>query len=202
MNYDNNKNHADTRLVKHDLTIWVTIIIISNIVHYKFKNRDIFDSEWLLYSLGSLFGLVIHNLITSKLTLYLIRKFKIKNYNTKLALSDIIKWSTVYILNNIIVSCIKNKDIVFHDEWLKLYGGIIFGYVLFDLFIEKEIYNISNKNIDLIIDVFKSALGIFMGYFISGGFLRIDFIHILVSVEIALVFYYFVVKKFIPSILL
>jgi len=199
---DNIQSYNDKTLVKHDLTIWMTVIIVSNIVHYKFKNKDIFDSEWIIYSIGSLFGFVIHSLFTNKITLYIINKFKIDNYNIKLALSDLIKWSTVYIFNNIIVSCIKNKEIDFGDKWAKLYGGIILGYVIFDIFIEKEIYNISKKNPDIMIDIFKSGLGLFMGYIISDGYIHTDFIHIFVSIEIALIFYHTMVKKIIPSILL
>jgi hypothetical protein len=202
MNYDDLPNYSDKDLIEHDLTIWGTIIIISNLVHCKINNKDPFNSDWFYYSLASLFGLSIHSLITSKLTIYIIKKFNIKKYNIKLAIADTVKWMTVYILNNIIFTYIKNKNITFDDKWFKLYGGIILGYIIFDLFIEKDIYNSSNKNPDFTISIFKSALGIFVGYFITYGYVHTDFIHMLISIEISLIFYYFIVKKFIPSILI
>ena len=195
MNNDNN-------IIKHDLTLWVTVIIISNIVHCFFKNNLPFDIDWWYYSIVSLFGFVIHCLITSNLTVYLIKKFKIKNYNIKLALSDIIKWSTVYIITNIIVSYIKNDEIIFDKIIFKLYSGIILGYVIFDLLMEKDIADLSKNNQNFIIDIFKTAFAMFLGYFIMDGYIHTDFIHILTSVEIGLVIFHVIIHKLLPSILL
>lgn len=202
MNYDNLLNYCDDNLVKHNLTVWLTVIIISNIVHCHIKNKNPFNSDWFYYSLASLFGLTIHSLITCKISIYIIKKFNIKKFNVKLAIVDTIKWLTVYMVNNIIFSYIKNKEISFDDDWFKLYGGIILGYILFDLLIEKDISSLSKKDPDFVIDIFKSALGIFMGYFISYGYIHTDLFHMLISIEISLIIYYIIVRKFIPSILL
>lgn len=200
---NNNKlpKYDDCKLVQHDLSIWITVIIISNLVHCNFKNKNPFDIDWLYYSIASLFGLSIHSLFTSKITLKIIKKLKITNYNVKLAIVDTIKWVTVYICNNILFTYLKNKRVVFDTDWFKLYGGIILGYVIFDLLMEQEVYNLS-KDPDFGVDVFKSAIGLFIGYFISYGHVHIDFFHMVVSIEIALIIYYVIVRKFIPSILL
>jgi hypothetical protein len=202
MNYDDFPDYNENNLVKQDLTIWGTIIVISNLVHCKINNKKPFDLFWFYYSLSSLFGFSIHSLTTSKITMYIIKKFNIKNYNVKLAIADLIKWTTVYILNNIIFTYIKNGEIIFNDKWFKLHGGIIFGYIIFDLFIQKEIFNASRKNPDFAIDVFKSALGILIGYIISDGYIHTDFYHMIISIEIAFIVYYLFIRSFIPSILL
>ena len=195
MNNDNN-------IIKHDITLWGTVIIISNIVYCFFKNKIPFDIDWCYYSVASLFGFVIHSLITSNLTVYLIKKFKIKNHNIKLALSDIIKWTTVYIITNIIILYINNDEIIFDKIIFKLYSGIILGYVIFDLLIEKDIADLSKNNQNFIIDIFKTAVAMFLGYFISDGYIHTDFIHILTSVEVGLIIFYVIIHKLLPSLLL
>ena len=202
MNYDKLPNYNDRELVQHDLSIWVTVIIVSNLVHSNFKNKDPFDIDWLYYSIASLFGLTIHSLFTGKITLLIIKRFNITNYNVKISIADAVKWSTVYIFNNILFTYLKHKRVIFDNNWFKLYGGIIIGYVIFDLLIEQEVYKLSVKNHDFGIDVFKSAIGIFIGYFISYGSVHIDFFHMVISIEMALIIYYVLVKKFIPSLLL
>ena len=201
---NNNKyyNCSDQKLVQHDLTIWLTVIVVSNLVHCNFKNTDPFDIDWLYYSIASLFGLTIHSLFTSKITLIIIKKLNITKYNVKIAIIDTIKWITVYIFNNILFTYLKHKQIIFNNDWFKLYGGIILGYIIFDLLIEKEILDLSINNTDIIIDVIKSAIGIFFGYFISYGFFHIDIFHMITSIEIAIIIYYLIVKKTLPSLLL
>jgi hypothetical protein len=202
-NYNDYIKTNDYKLVKHDLTIWLTIVIISNLVHYKIKNKDPFDMDWVLYSFASLFGLVMHSLFTSKITIYIIKKYNIKSYNVRESITDVIKWTTVYILNNIIVSYFKNKEINFNDKWIKMHSGVIVGYIIFNLLIEKNIFNVSmTSDPDLIISIFKSIIGIFLGYFITDGYVHLDCFHMITSVVLALIVYYVIVKKFIRPILL
>ena len=191
----------DTELVQHDLSIWLTVIVISNFIYCNLKNKDCFDNDWFYYSLASLFGLTIHSLSTSKITLFIIKKFNITDYNVKLAIADTIKWSTVYICNNILFTYLKNKKVTFDENWFKLYGGIILGYIIFDLLIEQEINKLYN-NPEFNINIFKSTIGIFIGYFLSYGFVHVDFLYMAISIEVALIIYYIFVKKFIPSIFL
>ena len=201
MNYDKLPEYTDKLLIQHDLTIWITVIVISNFIYCNLKNKNCFDNDWFYYSLASLFGLTIHSLFTNKITLLIIKKFNITDYNVKLALVDAIKWSTVYICNNILFTYLKNKKVTFDKNWFKLYGGIILGYIVFDLFIEKKLSSLSN-NQDFSIDAFKLVIGIFVGYFLSYGFVHIDFFYTTISIVVALIVYYILVKKFIPPILL
>ena len=202
MNYDYYLRNDNNELIKSDLTIWGTIIIVSNLVYSKIKNKDPFDLDWRLYAMSSLFGIVIHSLFTSKITIYIIKKFNIINYNIKLSILDTIKWSTIFICNNIIISYFKNKEIIFNNEWFSINSSIIIGYIIFNLLIEKDVFNISKNNPDLMISIIKSAIGIFIGYYMSDMYVHIDFIHMLLSIEIALITYYVIVQKLIPSILL
>ena len=205
----------DILLVKHDLTAWFTIFIVYNFVYANIKNEKPFDNEWIYYTLASLFGLCIHSLITSKLTLYLIKKIDIKKYNIKLALADAIKWSTVYIINNAIFTYFTEGNINYSEKWFKIFGGIILGYVLFDLLLYQHIYNINktqpnnikqpqnsiNKT-EFMVDAFKIVVGFFVGYYLNYGYVHTDYIHVVVSIEIGLIVYYLMVLNNIPTILL
>ena len=197
MRYDNN-------LLKQDLSAWFVVVVIFNICNSTMKEKDPFDIEWFYYSLASLFGISVHSLITKNITIFIIKKFKIENIRIIKALNDTITLSTVYILNNIIFTHFIHKDKMFSEKWLKLSSGIILGYIFFDLFIEKEILNINmdEKNYELISDLIKSGIGLLLGFFISDGHININGAHNILSVEIALIVYYLIVKKFIPSILL
>ena len=215
MNEDILSKQNDNLLVKHDLTAWFTIFIVANIAISKIKNIKPFDNEWMYYMLASLFGLCIHSLITSKGTLYLIKKFKIKKHNVKLALADAIKWGTVYIVNNALFTYFKDGKITYDEKWLKIFGGIILGYVLFDLLLYQEIYNYYNtkpsniketqneiNKVEFMVDAFKIAIGFFVGYYLNYGFVHTDYIHVMTSVEIGLIVYYLIVLNNIPTFLL
>lgn len=195
MNYDNKE------IIKHDLTVWATIVIVYNIVHSNFKNKDPFDIDWFYYSIASLFGLTLHSLITSNITLFIIEKFNITDYNIKLSVADTIKWTTVYIINNILFTYLKHKKIIFDDKWFKLYGGIILGYIIFNLLIRKGVFNVTDDRSEITIDSIKSMIGIFLGYFLTHGHVHADFYHSFISILIALIVYYLLIKKSIPSLL-
>ena len=202
MNYNKSQNYDDKEIVKHDLTIWFTVIIISNLIICNLKKKDPYDNDWLYYSIGSLLGLSIHSVLTSKITLYIIKKFNIKDHKVKLAIVDSIKWTTVYILNNMLFSYLKHKKIIYDDSWFKLYGGIILGYILFDLLLEEKIYILSKGNHRFGTEIFKSSIGIFIGYLLSYGTVHMDFFHTGLGISISLIIYFLFVQKFIPSILL
>ena len=189
------------KLIKHDLTIWLTIIIVFNFINSNLKYKEPFDMDWLYYSIASLFGLTIHSLFTSKISLFIINKFNIEDYNIKLSVIDTIKWSTVYIVNNILFTYLKYKKVIFNEEWFKLYGGIILGYLIFNLLIGKGILKLSDNNENIITDSIKSILGIFLGYFLSYGHVHIDFYHAFISIQVSLIIYYIIVQKFIQSLL-
>ena len=200
MNHENISNYNE--LIKHDLTAWFTVVVISNIVLCNYQNKQPFDNEWLFYSIASLLGLSIHSILTNKITIHLINKLNIKKRGVKLAIVDSIKWITVYTINNMLFTYLKHKKIIYNNEWFKLYGGIILGYIIFDLLFEEEIYNLTKNNKKFSINVFKSAIGIFVGYYLSYGHVHIDFLHAVISIEISLIIYYLIINKFIPPLLL
>ena len=202
MNNDKLSNYEDKEIVKHNLTIWITVIVVSNLVLCNFKKKLPFDNDWLFYSIGGLLGLSIHSLVTSKITLFIIKKFNIKDYNIKVALVDTIKWTTIYIINNMLFTYLKHKQISYDLEWFKLYGGIILGYIIFNLFFVVKIYKLAKGNPEFGIDIFKSSIGIFIGYLLTHGNVHIDFFHASLSVVISFIFYYLIVQKFIPSLFL
>jgi hypothetical protein len=192
----------DEKLIKHDLTVWVTIVIVYNFVNSNLKDKSPFDLDWFYFSIASLFGLIIHSLFTSKLTLLIIKKFNIKDYNIKLSIVEFIKWSTIYIVNNILFTYLKNKKVTFNKEWIKLYGGIILGYILFNLLIGKAILKLSENNTNIMTDTFKTMIGIFLGYYLSHGHVHIDFYRAFFSIQISLILYYIIINKNIPSLLI
>jgi hypothetical protein len=202
MNHDKIPIYTDKELVKHDLTIWITVVIVSNLVLCNFKKKIPFDNDWLFYSIGSLLGLSIHSVATSKITLFIIKKLNIKDYRIKVALVDTIKWTTVFIFNNMLFTYLKHKEIIYNLEWFKLYGGIILGYILFNLLFVVKIYNLAKGNPIFGINIFKSSIGIFIGYYLTYGNIHLDFFHSSLSVVISFIIYYLIVQKFIPSILL
>lgn len=202
MNHDKIPIYTDKELVKHDLTIWITVVIVSNLVLCNFKKKIPFDNDWLFYSIGSLLGLSIHSVATSKITLFIIKKLNIKDYRIKVTLVDTIKWTTVFIFNNMLFTYLKHKEIIYNLEWFKLYGGIILGYILFNLLFVVKIYNLAKGNPIFGINIFKSSIGIFIGYYLTYGNIHLDFFHSSLSVVISFIIYYLIVQKFIPSILL
>jgi len=54
MNYDDLPDYNDNILIRHDLTIWGTIVIISNLAQCKIRNKEPFDLNWFYFSLSIL----------------------------------------------------------------------------------------------------------------------------------------------------
>ena len=42
MNYDKLPEYTDESLVKHDLSIWITVIVISNFIYCNLKKKKLF----------------------------------------------------------------------------------------------------------------------------------------------------------------
>jgi hypothetical protein len=97
---------------------------------------------------------------------------------------------------------LKHKQVIYNLEWFKLYGGIILGYILFNLLFVVKIYNLAKGNPRFGINIFKSSIGIFIGYYLTYGNIHLDFFHSSLSVVISFIFYYLIIQKFIPSVLL
>ena len=101
-----------------------------------------------------------------------------------------------------LLTYLKHKQIIYNLEWFKLYGGIILGYILFNLLFVVKIYNLAKGNPKFGINIFKSSIGIFIGYYLTYGNIHLDFVHSSLSVVISFIIYYLIVQKFIPSVLL
>ena len=92
------------------------------------------------------------------------------------------------------------RNLINNLDGYKKYNGKI--KEIFDLLMEKDIADLSKNNQNFIIDIFKTAFAMFLGYFIMDGYIHTDFIHILTSVEIGLVIFHVIIHKLLPSILL
>lgn len=190
-------NHKSD-ILKYNLTIWLTIILISTLVKCILKRELLFNSDWAYISYATLIGILIYSLITKNLIVLIIKKFKIKNKKNIDNLIDIIKWTTIYTIKNIIYTYLKYDKVTFNKDFFKLSGGILLGFILFNIFIKKYI-PASNLGTYRII---KFSIGLFLGYTIRDGTISSELIYNLIGYIIALIIYFKIIIKFIPEFLL
>lgn len=159
---------TDIQDAKNDIILVTTVFVVSDFMLNVIKNKPIYQTEWVNTTLGIILGCIIYNLFTNKLNNSLI----VSNNNIYVnnAIISIVKWSTIFIVSNLFISYVSNKKPVFDQKWMFKNGGVIAGYVLYDLFIDPYVQeHVDSNYVNLVHDLIKVALGSIVSIYTSGG---------------------------------
>jgi hypothetical protein len=183
----------DIQQTKQDLYLYSTVLIISNLVGSYLDKTSFFNKSWLNLTIATLMGVILHGLLTNKLTYIINNSFKIKNISIKKIINNFIKLSTIFISQKIITSYIAGISIIFDQEWLLTCGLTIGSYSIFNI-CESFIPKISNYQplFNDIILVSTSALVV--NYFYYWNINKNHIIR-LVSILYGLVIFHFIIKQ-------
>jgi hypothetical protein len=159
----------DIHVTKNDLSLFITIVIVTNLFEYKLVGAALFDEKWMNSSVALLLGVALHGLLTNKLSAMVNTQLNIQNVGLKNSVYDFFKFGTIFVCQRSISSYIEAKPIVFDREWMMNTGLTIAGYSAYNVVLAPVMPAVDPKFQPLFNDLVKVSLGdLTAKYFISG----------------------------------
>jgi hypothetical protein len=159
---------ADIQVTKIDLTLFGTVLVVSNLVSSQLTKSALFNEEWMNLSLATLLGVALHGLLTNKISSMLNSSLNVKNEGMNKSVYDLIKFGTIFVSQKAIVAYMNNQNVVFDQRWAMTSGLTIGGYSLFNIFVEKMVPKVGS-NQPLLNDLIKVSMGaLTANYFVDG----------------------------------
>jgi hypothetical protein len=162
---------ADIQVTKVDLTLFSTVLVVSNLVSSQLEKTALFDEKWMNLAVATLLGVALHGLLTNKVSSMINNTLKVDNVGVQKSVYDLIKFGTVFVSQKAITSYIEGKDIVFDQKWAMTSGLTIAGYSAFNM-IESLVPKVGQHQ-PLFNDLIKVSMGaLAAGYFVDGTITR------------------------------
>ena len=129
--------------IKNEVNLILLILLFQHIIFHLFLNKELFTYEWIIFTLSWIISIIIYYIIIIKL----LNKIKIKLTNILLLLNidnnkiniilfilkDIIKFSIIYIIRDIIYYIILNESILISKLLNMYYIYTILGYTIYNI---------------------------------------------------------------------
>jgi len=160
-------SEIDFLITKSDIILGFSIVVLLNIFESIFINKQLFNDTWLNESLGIVLGFSLHGLITNRISYKINKKIDRKKIELRQSIYDIIRFTTVFITQYIIINLINNN--FSNTIWLEEGGLMIIGFIIYN-HIKKHIQITKNNKFKYIIsDILKLSLGNLLAFIIIDG---------------------------------
>ena len=169
-------NYHTNHSAENILSLFLTIIIITNLCNNFFLDVALFDSVWLNLSIAFLLGIILHSIFINKLSIKINTYFNIKNRGIKNSIYDFFKFGSIYVCQKYISSYIEGVHIIFDKEWIMETTLLIIGYSAYNIILDPIMPVISSYYQSLFNDVVKITLGNLTANYFTYG--TLDKIHI------------------------
>jgi hypothetical protein len=157
----------EIQLTKIDLTLWTTILVISNYLISTQTNVPAFDKKWQLFALATLLGFVLHGLLVSKVTPSLTNLTP--DTNTKNAIVDVVKFGTVFATRKALIDYFNNQPINLGEtEWMTETGLTLGGYAIFHIVARDMLPNLG-AHFQMGSDLVEFSMGYLLAKFVMTG---------------------------------
>ena len=158
---------ADIQVTKVDLTLFSTVLIVSNLVGSQLQKTALFNDSWKNFALATLLGVALHGLLTNKISSMINNSLNVDNDGIKQSVYDLIKFGTIFVSQKAITSYLEGKQIVFDQKGAMTSGLTIGGYAAFNM-IESFLPRVGTQQ-PLYNDLIKVSMGaLAANYFIDG----------------------------------
>jgi hypothetical protein len=158
---------TDIQITKVDLTLFATVLTVSNLVYYQlFPGRSLFDNEWMNSSVATLLAVALHGLVTNKLSATINTQLDTKNAGIENSVADLVKFGTIFAAGKVFLHLMKNEQIVFNQAWFTQHGTIIAGYALFNMLLKQYVPVVSDKQQPLLNDLIKVSTGALLSVYV------------------------------------
>jgi hypothetical protein len=147
----------DIQITKHDLTLFSTILVVYNLINHKLRNKVLFDEKWMNFVLATLLGVVLHGLLTNRISLLINNSLNINKDNIRKTIYDLVRFSTIFASQKVIESLLVGEDIIFDSNWMMISGLTITGYSVFNI-LESLVPRIGTQQ-PFLNDIVKLSIG-------------------------------------------
>lgn len=159
----------DIKVTKTDLTVFTTVLVVSNLINSQLTKSALFDEAWMNLSVATLLGVALHGLLTNKVSTMVNDNLKSSSAGVKQAIYDVVKFGTIFASQRAIVSYIEGKQIVFDREWMMNSGLIIAGYGAYSIFVADMMPKVSALHQPFLNDVVKVSMGALLANYVMDG---------------------------------
>ena len=158
---------TDIQITKVDLTLFATVLTVSNLVNYQlFPGRVLFDNNWINSSVATLIAVALHGLVTNKLSATINSQLDTKNPGIETSVFDVVKFGTIFTGGKVLLHLMKNEQVVFDQAWVTQHGTIIAGYALFNMLLKQFVPVVSDKQQPLLNDLIKVSTGALLSTYV------------------------------------
>ncbi len=159
----------DIQVTKTDLTLFATVLVVSNIVEGQLMKTQLFNEKWQNFAVATLLGVALHGLLTNKVSGMINTHLQVENSGVKASVYDLVKFGTIFASQRAIVSYIEGKPIVFDQKWFMEHGAIIAGYAAFNMAVSSVVPQVSNEYQPLLNDLVKVSMGALASNYLMDG---------------------------------
>jgi hypothetical protein len=161
---------ADIQVTKTHLTLFTTVLLVSNLVESQLFKTAPLDAKWVNLLIATLVGVALHGLvITNNLAPAVNNSLKVKNTGVRQAVTDFFMFSTIFVSQKVLTSQLAGVPIVFDKAWAMTSGLTIAGYAIFDIIVQKMVPTINAKLQPLLNDLIKVSMGNLLAVFVVEG---------------------------------
>jgi len=183
----------DIQVTKTDLGLFSTILVITNLVNHQLRNTPLLDDHWKNLSVATLVGVVVHSLLTNKLSSGLKEHLNSNDAGVNQAIYDLVKFSTIFGAQKLVVSHLEGKKPDFDQEWLMRSGLTITGYGAFSIAVQSMMPKVDSKYQPLLNDLVKISMGALLAdYAIDGTITHMRFMELIGLLASFVVFHIFI----------
>ena len=185
----------DINVTKNDLSLFITIVIVTNLFDYRLLGTPLFDEKWMNSSVALLLGVALHGLLTNKLSAMVNTQLNIEHLGLKNSVYDFFKFGTIFVCQRSISSYIENKPIVFDRKWMMESGLTIAGYSAYNIVLAPVMPAVDPQYQPLFNDLVKISLGDLTAKYFVNGTITKEHLMNLSGLLTSFVIFHLVVKK-------
>ena len=191
---------TDIQITKVDLTLFATVLTVSNLVYYQIlPGRTLFDNNWINSSVATLLAVALHGLVTNKLSATINKQLDTKNVGIETSVFDLVKFGTIFAASKAVLHLMKNEAVVFNQAWVTEHGTIIAGYALFNMLLKQYVPVVSDKQQPLLNDLIKVSTGALLSTYVVKNALPATDLSLLGGTLAGFVVFHLLTKQFVVA---
>ena len=188
---------ADIQVTKVDLTLFSTVLVVSNLVSSQLERTPLFNEKWMNFSIATLLGVALHGLLTNKISSMINTSLNVANEGVKKSVYDLINFGTIFVAQRAITSYIEGRDIVFDRRWAMTSGLTIAGYSAFNM-LESYVPKVGTQQ-PLVNDLIKVSMGALAANYVVDGTVNKSHLLGLAALLSGFVAFHLLTKKLVVS---
>jgi hypothetical protein len=189
----------DIQVTKTDLTLFATVLVVSNVVESQLMKAQLFNEKWMNLAVATLLGVALHGLLTNKVSGMINNQLNVDNAGVKASVYDLVKFGTIFAAQRAIVSYIEGRPIVFDQGWFMENGAIIAGYAAFNVAVQNMVPKVGDEHQPLLNDLIKVSMGALASNYLMDGTINQTHLMLLGATLAGFVGFHLFTKKLVVS---